>query len=120
MRVRKADVPAPTLPEEVVSVPELGGDVLVRGLDLAQRMTLSHSFRTKAGEFVNFGHLVPLLAITVLDADDQPLFTEKEWLAWGSTNERQVAACKLWDVAWRLSDLDGKQAEKNSTAPTSA
>jgi hypothetical protein len=120
MRVRKADVLVPTLPEEVVSVPELGGEVLVRGLDLKQRMTLSHSFRTKPDAFVDFGHLAPLLALTVLDADDQPLFTEAEWAAWGSTNERQQAACRLWDVAWRLSDLDGKQAEKNSTAPTSA
>lgn len=118
MRVRREDVQAPVLPEEVVPVPELGGDVLVRGLNLAQRMTLSHAFRTKPDAFVDFGHLTPLLALTVLDADDQPLFTEAEWAAWGAKNT--AAAVHLWDVAWRLSDLDGKEAEKNSTAPTSA
>lgn len=64
-----------------------------------------------------FKHLAPLLAPTVLDADDTPLFTEAEWEAWGANN--MVAALKLWDVAWRLSDLDGKEAAKNSKAPAS-
>lgn len=117
MRVRKADVLAPTLPEELVPVPALGGDVLVRGLDLGARLALSHQHRTKPGMTADFKHLAPLLAMTVLDADDQPLFTEQQWEAWGAQNMEQ--ALHLWDIAWRLSDLDGKQAEKNSTAPAS-
>lgn len=99
-------------------MPELGGDVLVRGLGLAARVELSQEFRAASGPAArNFGHLAPLLAVSVLDADDEPIFTAAEWEAWGSTN--YTAALRLWDIAWRLSDLGGKEAEKNSKAPAS-
>lgn len=118
MRVKKSAVQIPTLPEEVVAVPELGGDVLVRGLGLAARMSLSQEFKATSGPASrNFGHLAPLLAASVLDADDEPLFTAAEWEAFGA--KHYVAAMGLWDIAWRLSDLDGKEAAKNSKAPAS-
>lgn len=118
MRIKKSDVKAPSLPEELVEVPELGGEVLVRGLGLAGRMALSQEFKSTYGPTArSFGHLAPLLAASVLDADDEPLYTAAEWEAWGSTN--YVAALRLWDIAWRLSDLDGKEAAKNSKAPAS-
>jgi hypothetical protein len=118
MRVKKSEVQAPTLSEELVEVDELGGEVLVRGLGLAARMALSQEFRASAGPAAkSFGHLAPLLAASVLDADDEPLFTATEWEAFGS--KHYTAALRLWDIAWRLSDLDGKEAEKNSKAPAS-
>jgi hypothetical protein len=118
MLIRKSDVKAPSLPEEVVSVPELGGDVLVRGLDLGERMNLAHQLTDKSRpSSKDFGHLAPLLELSVLDADGEQLFTAAEWAAWGAKN--LAAAVSLWDTAWRLSDIDGKQAEKNATAPTS-
>jgi hypothetical protein len=118
MRVKKSEVQLPTLPEEVVSVPELGGDVLVRGLGLAERMALSQEFKATTGRITrSFGHLAPLLSASVLDADDEPLFTSAEWEAFGA--KHYAAAMNLWDIAWRLSDLDGKEAEKNSKAPAS-
>lgn len=116
--ISKKSITAPALPEQVVPVPELGGDVLVRGLDLGKRMALAHQFKNKEAARVNFGHLAPLLALTVLDADDEPVFTEKQWSAWGA--QHLEAALNLWDIAWRLSDLDGKEAKKNAKAPTSA
>lgn len=116
MLIRKADVKAPSLPEEVVTVPELGGDVLVRGLDLGARMSLAHQLKDKSRPTSkDFGHLAPLLEMSVLDADGEQLFTSDEWASWGAKN--LAAAVNLWDVAWRLSDLDGKQAEKNAKAP---
>jgi hypothetical protein len=118
MLIRKADVTAPTLPEEVVPVPELGGDVLVRGLDLGARMSLAHQLKDKSRPTSrDFGHLAPLLALSILDGDGEQIFTADEWAAWGAKN--LAAAVNLWDVAWRLSDIDGKQAEKNATAPIS-
>jgi hypothetical protein len=119
MLIRKADVKAPSLPEEVVTVSELGGDVLVRGLDLGARMHLAHQLKDKSRPTSkDFGHLAPLLEMSVLDADGEQIFTAAEWAAWGA--KHLAAAVKLWDVAWRLSDLDGKQAEKNVKAPKRA
>lgn len=112
MLVKRADVQAPALPEEVVPVPELGGDVLVRGLGLAARLELQQDFKAST----KFGHMTPLLAACVL-VDDGPLYTAAEWEAWGATHS--AAAMRLWDIAWRLCDLDGKEAAKNSKAPTS-
>lgn len=113
MLVKRADVQAPTLPEEVVPVPELGGDVVVRGLGLAARLGLQQDFKAST----RFGHMTPLLAACVLADDGLPLYTATEWEAWGAINS--ASAIKLWDIAWRLSDLDGKEAAKNSKAPIS-
>lgn len=113
MLVKRADVQKPTLPEEVVPLPELGGDVLVRGLGLSARLALQSDFECLS----RFGHMMALLEVSVLDGDSKPIFTAAEWEAWGS--KHTAAAMKLWDIAWRLSDLDGKEAAKNSTAPTS-
>lgn len=113
MLVKRGDVQKPTLPEEVVPVPELGGDVLVRGLGLSARFALQKDFEGMG----RFGHMMKLLEVSVLDGDFEPIFTAREWEAWGAKND--VAAMRLWDIAWRLSDLDGKEAAKNSTAPTS-
>jgi hypothetical protein len=117
MLIRKSDVRAPSLPEEVISVPELNGDVIVRGLTLGARMALSQRFRDKPKSGHGFDHISSLLSLSVLDADGEPIFTTQEWEAWGAVNT--TAAINLWDVAWRLSDMDGKQAEKNEKAPIS-
>lgn len=118
MRIKRSAVPAPTLPEELVTVADFGGDVLVRGLSLSARMDLAQKFKDKQDPASrNFGHLAPLLAVSVLDADDLPLFSVAEWEAWGVKNNADFM--KLWDIAWRLSDMDGAEAAKNSKAPTS-
>lgn len=118
MRIKRSAVIAPKLPEELVPVEGLGGDVLVRGLGLSARMDLAQKFKDKQDPASrNFGHLAPLLAVSVLDAEDEPLFSAAEWEAWGVLNNAEFM--KLWDIAWRLSDMDGAEAAKNSKAPTS-
>lgn len=109
--LKKADVPAPPpLKEETVNVPELKGEVIVRGLLLKDRIDLS---LTKG-----FGRMAGMLApcVLVLDAEGEkvPLFTAEEWERWGSAN--YVSAMQLWDKARILSDIDGEQAAKNSPA----
>lgn len=115
--VDRSAVQKPTLPQEVVPVPEWG-DVVVRGLDLAQRMHLSSRFKDKADKASGkFAHMAALLEVSVLADDGEPLFTLHEWNVWGINHQEDFL--RLWDAAWRLSDMDGKEAEKNSKAPTS-
>jgi hypothetical protein len=116
MLLKRADVQKPTLPQEVVPVPELGGDVIVRGLGLAARLRMADMFKSMGPE-KSWGHMAVLLEPSVLDADGEPLFSVVEWEAFGV--EHDAKFWELWNTAWRLSDLDGKEAAKNSTAPTS-
>lgn len=60
---------------------------------------------------------VPAPTLPEEHADDLPLFSAAEWEAWGVKNNADFM--KLWDIAWRLSDMDGAEAAKNSKAPTS-
>ena len=38
--LKKSEIPVPDLPKEVVEVPELGGEVVVRGLLLRDRLAI--------------------------------------------------------------------------------
>jgi hypothetical protein len=116
MLLKRADVQKPTLPQEVVPVPELGGDVIVRGLGLAARMRMHDAFKGMGSE-KSWGHMAVLLEPSVLADDDEPLFSASEWEAFGVAHGPKF--WELWDIAWRLSDLDGKEAAKNLKAPTS-
>lgn len=116
--IKKAEVSAPALQkEEIITVPELGGDVIVRGPGLSERLGMAFS---KSPEGRKFAHLAKLLAVCVLDGDYEPLFTVEQWEAFACNDEKLSAAMRLWDIAWRLGDFDGAQAEKNEKAPTSA
>jgi hypothetical protein len=115
--LKKSEVKAPILQkEEVVDVPELGGEVIVRAPGLSERLDMSapHTSGSK------FAHISKLLAVSVLDADYQPIFTISEWEAFGRIGSNFSAAMRLWDIAWRLGDFGGEQASKNEEAPTSA
>lgn len=109
--LKKSEVPVPPpLKDETVNVPELNGDVIVRGLMLKDRIDLSLA--------KGFGRMAGMLAPCVLVLDDEgakvPLFTVDEWERWGASH--YAAAMTLWDKARILSDLDGEQAAKNSPA----
>lgn len=101
-------ISVPALPRETVAVPALGGDVIVRGLLLRDRLAMFDAQR-KDGD--SFRRTAQLLARSVVDDQDQPLLSETEWEAFGAVHFE--AALDLFGVAWRLSGLDVEVVEKN-------
>lgn len=106
--LKKSDIARPVLPRETVTVSELGGDVVVRGLLLSEKLALFSSINA-AGRV--YSEITVILADTVLDADDQTVFTIREWEEFGNKNHEAVL--KLFAVARRLSGVDAEVAEKN-------
>ena len=120
--IERSQVKAPSLPRETVAVPALGGDVIVRGLLLSERMQLSSlnaqlaepapgeteaQARSRAG-----GHLVSFtLARSVELADGKPLYTQQEWDAFGA--DHPEAALDLFKRARVLGGQDREEAAKN-------
>lgn len=112
--ILKSATPAPSLPEETVSVPELHGEVLVRGLMLKDRLAIALAD--------GYERMAAMLAACVFAHDDKgmpvPLYTAEEWERFGSRH--YTAAINLWDVTRRLSDMEGEAAEKKPPSPKSA
>jgi hypothetical protein len=114
--VRKSEVPPPVLPKETVEVPSLGGEVVVRGLRLVERLALQ-SEMAKAGDPSAIGvdeimRRVPaLLAMAVIDADGAAIFTAAEWEDFGATH--QDDAVRLFNVAMRLAGYGSEEIAKN-------
>lgn len=106
MALRKSDVERPVLPAEAVDVPELGGEVIVRGLTLSQRLELGVRFRDGG----RFRQMAEMLALCVVDADEAELFSVEEWEAFGAKHFEAVL--RLSDVAQRLSGFDRVEAGK--------
>ena len=104
--LKKANIAAPVLPMETIEVPELGGEVIVRGMLLRDRIGLFFD-----AEKNGHGQLSKVLAATVVDADHVPVYTQDEWEAFGATHSATVI--RLFDVARRLSGLDAEAAAKN-------
>lgn len=137
--LKRAQVAAPTLPKETVAVDALGGEVIVRGLLLTERIALTNRIATlrmaanpqpakaKAGAAAAPAGPVKaqaydpatdvqlampmLLALCVLDADSEPLWTDAQWQVFGGQHQGQALA--LFNVAWRLSGFDQAPEAKN-------
>jgi hypothetical protein len=114
--IKRQDVPDPVLPKETVEVEALGGEVVVRGLLLTEYLDLKASIAAAAKGSVAdrsgvHAVLPVLLAITVLDADEQPVFTQQEWQVFGAKHASQAIA--LFNVAWELSGFNQAAAVKN-------
>lgn len=105
--LNKADIKRPTLPKETVDVPELGGEVVVQGLRLRERLAI---FADREGA-QKFAHVGELLAAVVVDGAGEPIFTAEEWDEFGSKN--YAAAINLFQVARRLSGLEVEVQQKN-------
>jgi hypothetical protein len=103
--LNKSQIPTPVLPQETIDIPELGGEVIVRGLLLRDRLTLYLDSEN------GHANLSKLLAATVRAGDGLQVFTQDEWEVFGSTHFEAVVA--LFAVARRLSGLDAEVAEKN-------
>lgn len=105
--IRKRDVRRPVLARETVQVDALGGEVVVRGMTLAERM--------RASQTTDYAGVAMTLATCVLDADDEPVLTQAEWEAFPDT----LQACNLYAKVSQLSGLAREDVEKKSeSAPT--
>jgi len=104
------------LPELEVHVEVLGGSVIVTGAGLGHRLAMEFG-RDNAGK--PFGHIARTLAECVLADDRKPLYTAAQWESFCLKKENYQAAVQLWHEIHKLSDLDGKEAEKNEKAPNS-
>jgi hypothetical protein len=99
MALSKAEIRRPALPKRAVAVPELGGEVIVRGLLLKDRLALFRDgTETRDYEFV-----AQVLAVTVVDAEGEPVFTVDEWNEFGAVHVKP--AMDLFLVASELSGL---------------
>lgn len=120
--IERSQVKSPVLRKQTVTVPALGGDVIVRGLllsELMQKRQVNDTAkvpqegesedraRSRAGgQVVSF-----TLARTVTLADGQPLYSEAEWDVFGADHPGDVL--DLFKVAESLNGLNQKEVEKN-------
>lgn len=107
MALKRDQIAAPVLPKEAVEVPEMGGEVVVRGLLLRERLALFDD--AKGGE--RYGHISAVLAACVVDADGRQVWSAEQWEQFGARHFE--AALRLFDVARRLSGLDAEERKKN-------
>ena len=121
MALTRDQLPGAAVPQEPVPVPALGGDVIVRGMDMPQMLRFSALRRRitqpqgdetepQALERAS-GVLVPMvLAMCVVLDDGLPVYTAEQWGAFGARHAQQVMA--LWDVCIRLSGAHGDDEKK--------
>lgn len=92
----RGEIKKPSLRAEAVTLPSLGGDVKVRGLKLSQRLALREIAQNGNGDTF----LAELLAVSVVDKEDQPIFDAEGWDTWASSNTAEfgVLADKALDL----------------------
>jgi hypothetical protein len=100
--------------EKTVSVPEWGGDVLVRGLTGKQRDAFEKSLLTGKGKNreVNTDNArAKLLTLCVIDPETKkPLFSQGEIEALGNKSGRALS--RVYDVATELSGIGEEEIEE--------
>lgn len=97
--INKANIAPPLPPKEVVDVPELGGEVIVRGFTLNQAIEMSGS-----------RNVAKSLSYCVIDNENQPIFTEQQWDDFGALNVQ--CAIKLFNKLMELSGQDRDVVQK--------
>jgi|GEM_PF-1023681 hypothetical protein len=120
MLIDRSDVPSIELPAETVEVPELGGSVQVRGMDMAQLLRFlaeqrAAEKRAAAYEDADLraaamnAELLPLLlGMCVLAADGLPVYAAPQWQAF--MRRHASAAFSLFEAAMRLSGQTSEAA----------
>lgn len=129
MTLKRGQVNVPALPEKVEPFPPLGGDVLVRGLLMTQRLAndrlhvaeqkprdgeTEENARARAGARI----VTRMLHHSVVDPDGTPLCSEVEWDRLGGLHRAEVF--RLFNVAMQLSGHDLELVAKNSEPSPSA
>lgn len=105
MAISRDQLRRPALPKETVDVPALGGEVVVRGLLLSERL----EWAGNAG----FAQVAKALATCVTLDDGKPALTAEEWEAFGGAHLE--AAIDLFQIVKRLSGLGGEAEKKADT-----
>lgn len=120
--LERSRVKAPVRPMETIPCDALGGDVIVRGMLLSERLEMQalnalmsepaageteQQARARAGAQMT----AQMLARCVILGDDKPLFTVTEWDQFGARHPEAVL--DLLRVAQRLSGTDEQDIEKN-------
>jgi hypothetical protein len=101
-------------PEEPVDVPEIGGTVLVRGMDMPRAMRFEAARRrfvqpqdgeseADAAERAAAELLPVALHLCVLAVDLEPVYSPAEWAAFAVRHGQRVG--ELWQVVERLNGL---------------
>jgi hypothetical protein len=110
MAIARESIRPPVLPKQAVPVAALGGEVVVRGMVLSERLALMSAARNAEGT-VNFGHVCRALAVCVLAEDGEPVFTATEWETFGGANVD--AALDLFAKVRELSGMDAEASKKS-------
>ena len=104
------------LPMELVSVPEWGGEVNVRGLDGKDRDAFEASLVMQNGEAVNLANIrARLAALCIVDEAGERLFSDADMAALG--RKSGAALDRVFSVAQRLSGMSDaavKELQGNS------
>lgn len=120
--LERGSVPEPVLRKEAVPVESLGGDVVVRGLELTELLMLSGIQRALRepleGETEDAAHaragaqiVAKTLHVAVLMADGKPLWSEAQWNVHGAKHLHE--AMGLYNKVNQLSGQDAEAVEKN-------
>lgn len=121
MAISRDQVRAVALPQEVVAVDEIGGDVIVRGFDMPRMLRFFAARRAAFAELehmpadqaqeVAAGQLVPLaLHLGVLLDDGEPVYTEAQWQVFGG--QHAGVAMQLFGRVMALSGADHAAEKK--------
>ena len=109
--------PCDALPEEEVTLPSLGGSVLVRGLTLPALLDFSDKQRAiaaprpgetsqQAEQRSNIEATALLLSLCALAADGLPVYTAEQWGNFGASHLSEFSTAGA--VALRLCGLGGE------------
>jgi len=110
MAISRNQIKPPVLPKEAVPVAALGGEVIVRGMLLGERLTIMSAAREEGGA-VAYAHVCQVLAMCVLAEDGKPVYTAEEWEQFGARH--MVEALELFTKCQSLSGLDGEAVKKS-------
>jgi len=105
------------LPQEIVPVPEWGGDVLARGLTGAERDAFEGDIISQNGKNMSLNTAnmrAKLVARSVIDETGKRLFSDDDIQMLGTKSA--VALQRIFDVAQRLSGMSEKDVKELSEA----
>lgn len=112
MALRRADLALPTLPRETVAVASLGGEVIVRGMLLSERLQWSAEY----DDATRFLQAAKALAVCVVDDDGNALLTVDEWQAHGA--QHMDECLDLFERVRQFSGLGGAVEKKSEASPS--